>query len=229
MGYPQIILRSCWVTILSAQIMSLCTESHGVFSPPLFCYSGLVFFLLYFAACTVLPLPTLHFTFTSQLLPVRRSFRAPTISPIFITSGQFNIANKLPKASSWRGRAFLGIAGQFSCVLLAQLASASSSWWLWEEPGEGGLGCTAAVRVLLVQWGFIHPLEGFLDKHGQRARGMAMGADAWHVCSKTLATSPACNTGSKPPCTNRAHKLLQAHFLIGQELTSPVTRWRRML
>lgn len=143
MGYPQITLRSFWVTTISAQIMPLCTESHVVFFP--LCFASEDFFLLCFAACIVLPLPTLNFTFPSQFLCIKRSFRTPTISPIFTTSDQFNIANKLLKVSSWRGQSY--------CVYLALLASASSSWWLWEEPREGGLECSAAMRLLLVQWG----------------------------------------------------------------------------
>lgn len=101
--------------------------------PPLFCQSG--FFPPLFHG---LHLPTLIFSFTSQLLCVRRSFRTPAISPISTTSGQFNIANKVLKVSSWRAAAFLGIADQSYCMLIALLASACSSWWPWEEPREGG-------------------------------------------------------------------------------------------
>lgn len=138
----------CWVTTLSAEIMSLCTESQG-FPPPPFVLPVRIFFPC-FTTYSALPLLTLNFTFTSQLLHIRRSFRTPAISSVFTSSGQFSIANKLLEASSWRGTAFLGIIGQSYCVLIALLASASSSWWLWEEPGEGGLECSLCNGVSFI-------------------------------------------------------------------------------
>lgn len=90
MGYAQIIPRSCFrVITLSAQRMSLCTESQDWFG---------FFFLL------VLPRALLYiYLLCISTLPLSCSVSGglsatPPINPIFTTLGQFSIANKLLKA-----------------------------------------------------------------------------------------------------------------------------------
>lgn len=100
--------------IISSDNVIVYRKSGGFF--PLCVASQVFFFPVCFAACIALPLPAPNFTFTSQFLCIRTSFRAPAISPIFTTSGQFSIANKLLQVSSQRGTAFLASLAVCLCT-----------------------------------------------------------------------------------------------------------------
>lgn len=184
MVYPQIIPKSCFQVItLSAQRMSLCTESRRCFFFPFVLPRALLYVYLFWISasplsCSISGGPA----------------ATPPISSIFTTSGRFSVANKLFKAPlerSTRLREAQPSLGAPVSLVACVLCSAYICCQLLVE---------AQSTLLLQEQCMCNRISFILLRASWISTGSGPGELSWvrmpgTPAVKTLAASPACNTG----------------------------------